>query len=156
MRRVQLARRGPDPGPDPDLTPAAQYTITYVLNGGKLDGQEGTITVAYKAGSVITLPAPTRDGYVFDYWEGSKYNAGDKYTVNGDHTFKAIWKAAEEQGNGSSSQANQGKNNAPETSTAQVKGATAKTSDNASGLLGVLLVAALLGAAGASLARRRI
>ena len=46
----------------------------------------------YENGTVITLPAPVRDGYTFDYWEGSRYNAGDKYTVNGDHTFKAVWK----------------------------------------------------------------
>ena len=46
-------------------------------------------------GKEITLPAPTRDGYTFDYWEGSKYNAGDTYVVKGDHTFKAIWKTAD-------------------------------------------------------------
>lgn len=74
---------------------AMQYTITYDLNGGKLDGQTGTVSQKYDAGIVITLPTPTKDGCTFDYWEGSKYNAGDKYTVNEDHTFKAVWKTNE-------------------------------------------------------------
>lgn len=39
----------------------------------------------------ITLPEPTRKGYEFDYWKGSKYEAGDTYTVNGNHTFTAQW-----------------------------------------------------------------
>ena len=72
--------------------PAGVSTITYDLNGGSLDGQTGSVEMNYKNGTVITLPAPVRDGYTFDYWEGSRYNAGDKYTVNGDHTFKAVWK----------------------------------------------------------------
>ena len=69
-----------------------QYTITYDLSGGTLDGQTGIVTKKVDAGAVITLPAPVRDGYTFDYWEGSRYNAGDKYTVTGDHTFTAVWK----------------------------------------------------------------
>ncbi len=68
-----------------------EYTITYDLNGGELDGQTGTIQKTYKKGSVIELPAPTRTGYTFDYWEGSRYNAGDSYTVTEDHTFTAQW-----------------------------------------------------------------
>ena len=75
-----------------------EFTITYDLNGGTLDGQTGTVTVKAENGSVITLPAPTRDGYTFDYWEGSRYNAGYKYTVKEDHTFKAIWKTADNSG----------------------------------------------------------
>ena len=74
--------------------PASQYTITYDLSGGTLDGQTGTVTKKVDAGAVIKLPAPVRDGYTFDYWQGSKYKAGEKYTVNGDHTFKAVWKTA--------------------------------------------------------------
>ena len=73
---------------------AIQYTITYELNGGKLDGQTGTVSVKYDKGTVITLPKPTRNGYTFDHWEGSAYNAGDNYTVTEDHTFKAVWKKA--------------------------------------------------------------
>lgn len=72
--------------------PVSKATITYDLNGGTLNGKTGVVTITEDIGTVITLPAPTRDGYIFDYWQGSKYYAGDKYTVNGDHTFKAVWK----------------------------------------------------------------
>ena len=76
-----------------DPVPATKYTITYVLNGGKLDGKTGTVTVSVEDGATITLPKPTRSGYTFDYWEGSRYNAGASYTVTGDHTFTARWKS---------------------------------------------------------------
>ena len=76
-----------------DPVPATKYTITYVLNGGKLDGKTGTVTVSVEDGATITLPKPTRSGYTFDYWEGSRYEAGASYTVTGDHTFTAQWKA---------------------------------------------------------------
>ena len=66
-------------------------TITYDLNGGMLNGKSGKVTVDAEYGSKIILPAPTRDGYLFDYWEGSRYEAGDEYTVTEDHTLKAIW-----------------------------------------------------------------
>lgn len=66
--------------------------ITYDLNGGILDGKTGSVQEAHKIGDVISLrQAPTRSGYKFSYWEGSRYNPGDRYEVKGDHTFKAIW-----------------------------------------------------------------
>lgn len=65
--------------------------LTFDLNGGELNGETGTVTMSIEIGTVITLPEPTRNGYDFDYWQGSKYMAGDKYTVSEDHTFKAIW-----------------------------------------------------------------
>lgn len=62
------------------------------LAGGTLDGQTGTVVIEAEKGSVIDIPAaPTRDGYVFQYWEGSRHYPGDKYTVTGDHTFTAVW-----------------------------------------------------------------
>ena len=71
---------------------ASDHKITYDLAGGTLDGKTGTITEEYKYGTEITIAAaPARDGYKFLYWEGSQYNPGDKYTVTGDHTFKAVW-----------------------------------------------------------------
>lgn len=76
------------------ITPK-QYTVTYELNGGNLDGQTGTVSAKYDKGTVITLPEPARKGYTFDHWEGSTYNAGDNYTVTEDHTFKAVWKTAD-------------------------------------------------------------
>ena len=110
-----------------------QSTITYDLNGGTWDGKTGIVTQTVDNGTVITLPAPTRDGYTFDYWEGSRYNAGDQYTVNGDHTFKAVWKT----GGGSSKK---GVNTGDE---------------NTLGAWIVLLVAALAGTTGMVFARKR-
>ena len=115
--------------------PASQYTITYDLSGGTLDGQTGIVTKMVDAGTVITLPAPVRDGYTFDYWEGSRYNAGDKYTVTADHTFTAVWKAADNGG---------GK-----------KGGTNTGDGNSLGAWVVLLLAALTGTMGMAFARKR-
>ena len=115
--------------------PASQYTIKYDLSGGTLDGQTGIVTKKVDAGTVITLPAPVRDGYTFDYWEGSRYNAGDKYTVTGDHTFTAVWKAADNGG---------GK-----------KGGTNTGDGNSLGAWVVLMLAALTGTTGMVYARKR-
>ncbi|WP_328597030.1 InlB B-repeat-containing protein [Porcincola intestinalis] len=76
-----------------DVVPITKYTITYVLNGGTLDGMTGTVTVSVEDGATITLPKPTKSGYTFDYWEGSRYEAGASYKVTGDHTFTARWKS---------------------------------------------------------------
>ena len=97
------------------------------------------MTITEDIGTVITLPAPTRDGYIFDYWEGSKYNAGDKYTVNGDHTFKAVWKTGAG-GNGKGGSSKKGVNTGDE---------------NTLGAWIVLLVAALTGTTGMVFARKR-
>ncbi|MDO4803809.1 MAG: InlB B-repeat-containing protein [Lachnospiraceae bacterium] len=69
-----------------------RFYITYNLNGGSLDGTNGSLTLLYDDGTGIKLPAPTREGYIFAYWEGSRFNAGDPFTVLGDHVFKAVWK----------------------------------------------------------------
>ena len=121
------------PAEEPVVT---QYTITYDLSGGTLDGQTGTVTKKVDAGAVITLPAPVRDGYTFDYWEGSRYNAGDKYTVTGDHTFTAVWKTGA---------GGDGK-----------KGSGTKTGDeNALAAWTLLMLAALGGTTGMVYARKR-
>jgi len=78
-------------GPDDEDS----YTLIFDLNGGSLDGKTGVIAMKYTEGTVINLPgAPTKEGYVFDYWQGSHYEAGAEYTVEGDHTFTAIYKEA--------------------------------------------------------------
>lgn len=69
-----------------------EYTIKLDLNGGTLNGKKGTIELAGTYGDVIKLPKPARKGYKFDYWKGSRYYAGDKYTISGDHTLSAQWK----------------------------------------------------------------
>ena len=75
-----------------DEPEAEDATLTFNLSGGTLNGQTGTVTVSAKVGDVITiLAAPTRAGYTFKYWQGSEYYPGDSYTVEGDHTFTAVW-----------------------------------------------------------------
>jgi hypothetical protein len=68
-----------------------RYSVTYVLDGGMLNGTSGDISQYYDDGTGIALPEPTREGYRFAYWEGSRYNAGDVFMVTADHIFKAIW-----------------------------------------------------------------
>ena len=78
------------------IPPTGECTITFDLNGGTLNGSTDPVEVKAKGGEEITiLAAPTREGYTFLYWEGSQYYPGDKYTVMGDHTLTAKWKANE-------------------------------------------------------------
>ena len=70
-----------------------EYELTFDLDGAELDGQTGTYTMKGEFGSTINLPGPPKkDGFEFDYWEGSVYYAGDPYKIDGPHAFKAIWK----------------------------------------------------------------
>ena len=70
-----------------------EYIITYDPNGGRLAGSSKPVQSAHLYGEVITIrEAPVREGYEFQYWEGSRYDPGDSYTVTGDHTFVAKWK----------------------------------------------------------------
>lgn len=75
-----------------DKLEAPTATLSFNLDGGMLNGRTGTVTMQAKIGDAIILPAPTKEGYAFDYWEGSRYEAGASYTVEGDHTFTAQWK----------------------------------------------------------------
>ena len=91
------SRDGTVPVPVAPVEPGT-YTITYKLNGGIYDGSTKDIVEQYPEGTVISIhEAPTREGYVFDYWKGSAYQPGDKYTVTGDHVFVAQWKEAEKE-----------------------------------------------------------
>lgn len=76
---------------DGDTPVKTKYTITFDLNGGHLDGRSGVISEEYYEGDVITMPGPARKGYTFRYWKGSRYEAGQKYTVTEDHTFTAYF-----------------------------------------------------------------
>ena len=70
-------------------------TLTFDLAGGTMDGKTGKVTVKATVGDTITIPGPpTREGYTFRYWRGSRYNPGDSYAVAGDHSFTAVWKKA--------------------------------------------------------------
>ena len=75
---------------------AKTATVTYAKGA---DDATGTAPASQTVnlGTEITLESNpfTRTGYTFAGWsDGSKtYNAGDKYTVNGDVTFTAQWTA---------------------------------------------------------------
>ena len=75
----------------PAPSPTQKGTLTFDLAGGTIDGKT-SLTIEADVGDVITIPeAPVRDGYTFKYWKGSEYYPGDKYTVEGDHAFTAVW-----------------------------------------------------------------
>ena len=68
------------------------YVITYDPNGGTLAGSSDPVDSIHHYGDVITIREKAkRPGYVFEYWMGSSYKPGQKYTVTGDHTFIAVW-----------------------------------------------------------------
>ena len=91
------AEDGTDTEPVAPVKPEpATYDIRYKLNGGTYEGSKADIVEKYPAGTVISIhEAPEREGYTFDYWKGSAYQPGDKYTVTGDHVFTAQWKKVE-------------------------------------------------------------
>ena len=67
-------------------------TITYDANGGKFeDGSVIKSEHKILEDEITIAEAPKREGYKFLYWKGSEYQPGDKYIVNGDHTFVAQW-----------------------------------------------------------------
>ena len=69
-----------------------KYDLTFDLDGGTLEGKTGTYVMTADYGSEITIPAaPTKEGFEFLYWEGSHYNPGDSYKVEGAHDFKAVY-----------------------------------------------------------------
>ena len=74
-------------------------TITFELDGGMLDGDEGPILVKAKVGKTIKLlDEPERDGFSFVCWELEvpggdplSYDPGDSFKVEGDAVFTAVW-----------------------------------------------------------------
>lgn len=72
------------------------YTITFHANGGTVTPAAQTVTYDDYYG---TLPTPNRTGYTFTGWNtaangtGTTVNAGDIYTVVGNQTLYAQWKA---------------------------------------------------------------
>ncbi|MBR0468264.1 MAG: CotH kinase family protein [Mogibacterium sp.] len=149
---LKLTVSDPDDGGESDPEKAT-YTIKYDLNGGTLDGQTGVITEQHKEGEVITVKdAPTRTGYKFDYWEGSKLYPGDKYTVTEDHTLKAVWTRNTAAGSSSGSRTTSSGTTASKTV------ASAKTGDHAEFkiwyLLMILSAATMLGVLASGKKRR--
>ena len=76
-----------------ESAPAEKVTLKLDLNGGKLSWDpSGELA----KGTVLKLPAPTREGFVFNGWKLGKvvYAAGDEITLNESMTFKASWNKA--------------------------------------------------------------
>ena len=89
-----VVRRGTKKGVWRDSTPAETKAIIRIdlQEGTWADGTTGVKEYPVTVGDLFTLPdAPIRAGYQFLYWQGSKYNPGEKYLVTGDHTFTAVW-----------------------------------------------------------------
>ena len=115
----------------------AEYTLTFKLNGGTLNGSKNDVIIRCKNSETITIPqAPTRAGYTFDYWKGSHYEPGDKYKATGDHTFTAQWKRNKQESEAThpakdskstSSSSSKGKNSSTHSAS---KGATPRTWDD--------------------------
>ena len=136
---------------------AESHTITYKLGGGVFDGSSDDIVETHEVGETIRIhAAPTRAGYRFLYWEGSKYAPGDAYVVGEDHTFTAKWEkvGGGTSGDGSSAGSGSGAGNASGTDggagagsadQTNVKGNLAKTGDEAPAAL--LMLLAIAGAA---------
>ncbi|MGN1004298.1 MAG: InlB B-repeat-containing protein [Oscillospiraceae bacterium] len=83
-----------------DLTLYAQwtadtYTVTYNANGGS--GAPDSQTKTHDVDLTLSSTTPTRSGYTFDSWNtstdgsGTRYAAGDTYTLNADLTLYAQW-----------------------------------------------------------------
>lgn len=93
---LKIANAGSEqPSPNPPAPPSAaeEFTITVDPAGGNWHGETNPKTFRVKKDDYITLPeAPTKDGYTFLYWRGSKYKPGAPYQVKGTHTFTAEWR----------------------------------------------------------------
>ncbi|MBR2836379.1 MAG: InlB B-repeat-containing protein, partial [Coriobacteriales bacterium] len=80
------------PGDPVSATIKAVGTLTFDLGGGTLNGSTAPLVIEASVGDTITIPAaPTLTGFTFKYWQGSEYYPGDKYVVEGSHTFTAVW-----------------------------------------------------------------
>ena len=72
-----------------------QYTITYDLAGGTVEGNPDTYTVEM---DTFTLNTPTRPGYTFTGWSGTGLDGENNMTVTipkgstGDRTYTAHWR----------------------------------------------------------------
>ncbi len=73
------------------------YKVTYNANGGKASASSDTA----EYGKTVKLPTATRDGYTCLGWAASasavsaEYACGANYTVKGETTLYAVWKANE-------------------------------------------------------------
>ena len=67
--------------------------LTFQANDGYFSDGSIIKTIIGKCDEKVNLlEAPTREHYTFDYWGGSRYEAGAEYIIKGDHIFVAKWK----------------------------------------------------------------
>ncbi len=67
--------------------------LYFDAKGGAFTGGETEKILDVQVGQTIEIiAAPTREGFEFQYWKGSRYNPGDEYQVIGAHRFEAVWK----------------------------------------------------------------
>ena len=77
------------------FTNPALRTITYRLNGGKINGNDADIVETYNRGQKIkTIQAPTRQDYDFLFWESNNnnYNPNDEIELLNNMILSASWK----------------------------------------------------------------
>ena len=80
--------------PSSSFSTTIKYTVTYNKNGGDCGQTTGYAT---SASAAVTLPTPTRSGYIFAGWYtaesgGTKVGgAGDSYTPDANITLYAQW-----------------------------------------------------------------
>ena len=107
-----------------------QGTITFDLGEGMLDGKTGTITIVADVGEKASAPgAPTLEGYTFKHWEGSQLAAGEEFTVEGNHSYTAVYEKNAPAG--------------PNDSTTPSEPTIVNTGDSSSSALGGLALAAV-------------
>ncbi len=73
-----------------------EATVTFDADGGKMEGSAATV----KIGDSITLPACSKEGYIFTGWyDGDTCigKAGEEYTVTDDVTLKARYEREKEE-----------------------------------------------------------
>lgn len=66
--------------------------ITFDFNGGVIGADCGPKTITVEKGALITLlEAPYKQGHTFLYWDESRYQPGNTYKVEANHTFTAVY-----------------------------------------------------------------
>jgi hypothetical protein len=73
------------------------YNVTLDLGDATYNGHTGLYTFSGKYGDKIILGTPYKEGFRFLYWEGSRYYAGDEYTITENHTLKAVFEKIEDE-----------------------------------------------------------
>ena len=62
-----------------------------------MNGQKADLVIEADFDGFITIPeGPEKKGYKFLYWKGSKYYPRQKYKIEGNHTFTAIYEKVDE------------------------------------------------------------